>query len=56
MSMGEIEKKAADFRMSDAAAFVVRNGAEMPFSIVFPPAYTGTPKQFAVEITESPLP
>ena len=51
----EIEKKAADFRMSDVAAFVLRRGGEMPFSIVFPGNYTGTPKEFTVEVMESPL-
>jgi predicted Zn finger-like uncharacterized protein len=52
----EIEKKVADFRLSNLPAFVLRKGGELPFSIVFPDTYTGTPKQFTVEVVESPLP
>jgi hypothetical protein len=52
----EIEKKVADFRLSNLPAFVLRKGGELPFSIVFPGTYTGTPKQFTVEVVESPLP
>jgi predicted Zn finger-like uncharacterized protein len=52
----EIEKKAQDFRLSDLSAFVLHSGGEMPFSIVFPGNYTGTPKEFTVDIMESPTP
>ena len=55
MGGGEIEKKVADFRLSNVSAFVLRKGGELPFSIVFPDTYTGTPKEFTVEIIESPL-
>jgi hypothetical protein len=55
MRGGEIEKKVADFRLSNLSAFVLRKGGELPFSIVFPNTYTGTPKQFTVEVIESPL-
>jgi predicted Zn finger-like uncharacterized protein len=51
-----VEKKVADFRLSNLSAFVLRRGGELPFSIVFPGTYTGTPKQFTVEVIESPLP
>jgi predicted Zn finger-like uncharacterized protein len=51
----EIEKKVADFRLSNLSAFVLRKDGELPFSIVFPDTYTGTPKEFTVEIIESPL-
>ncbi len=54
MRAGEIEKKVADFRLSNLSAFVLRKGGELPFSVVFPDTYTGTPKQFSVEIVESP--
>jgi predicted Zn finger-like uncharacterized protein len=56
MSGMEIEKKVADFRLSDLSAFVLHSGGEMPFSIVFPGNYTGTPKEFTVDIMESPTP
>ncbi len=55
MRSGEIEKKVADFRLSDVAAFVLHKGGQLPFSIVFPDTYTGTPKEFTVEVIESPL-
>ena len=55
MGGGEIEKKVADFRLSNVSAFVLRKGGELPFSIVFPDTYTGKPKEFTVEIIESPL-
>ena len=55
MRGGEIEKKVADFRLSNLSAFVLRKDGELPFSIVFPDTYTGTPKEFTVEIIESPL-
>jgi predicted Zn finger-like uncharacterized protein len=55
MSKEDIEKKVADFRSSDASAFVLRRSAELPFSIVFPDTYQGTPKEFTVEITQAPL-
>ncbi len=55
MGGGEIEKKVADFRLSNVSAFVLRKGGELPFSIVFPDIYTGRPKEFTVEVIESPL-
>jgi hypothetical protein len=55
MHAGDIEKKVADFRVSNLSAFVLRKGGELPFSIVFPDTYTGTPKEFTVEVIESPL-
>ena len=56
MRGGEIEKKVADFRLSSLSAFVLRKGGQLPFSIVCPDTYTGTPKEFTVEVMESPLP
>jgi predicted Zn finger-like uncharacterized protein len=55
MRGGEIEKKVADFRISSLSAFVLRKGGQLPFSIVFPDTYTGSPKEFTVEVMESPL-
>ncbi len=55
MHAKDIEKKVADFRLSDVSGFVLHTGAEMPFSIVFPGNYAGTPKEFTVEVMESPL-
>ncbi len=55
MPAGEIEKKVADFRSSNISAFALRKGGELPFSIVFPDTYTGTPKEFTVEVIDSPL-
>jgi predicted Zn finger-like uncharacterized protein len=51
----EIEKKVAYFRSSNLSACLLRKGGELPFSIVFPDTYTGTPKEFTVEVIESPF-
>ncbi len=55
MRAAEIDKKVADFRQSNLSAFVLRKGGQLPFSVVFPNTYTGTPKEFTVEVMESPL-
>ncbi|MGD0230000.1 MAG: zinc-ribbon domain-containing protein [Syntrophorhabdales bacterium] len=55
MRSGEIDRKVADFRLSSLANFVLQKGRELPFSVVFPDTYTGKPKEFTVEIIESPL-
>ena len=55
MREGEIDKKVADFRLSSLSAFVLRKGGQLPFSIVLPDTYAGTPKEFTVEVMESPL-
>ena len=55
MRSEEIEKKVASFRSSNLSTFLLRKGGELPFSIVFPDTYTGTPKEFSVEVIESPF-
>lgn len=52
----EIDRKVADFRLSNLANFVLPKDKEMPFAVVFPDTYSGNPKQFSVEIIEAPLP
>jgi hypothetical protein len=55
MQKPDIEKKVAEFRKANLAAFVLAPTKEMPFSIVFPDSYSGKPKDFSVEIIESPF-
>jgi len=55
MQKSDIEKKIADFRKANLTAFVLSPTKEMPFSIVFPDTYSGKPKEFSVEIVESPF-
>ena len=55
MDKSDIEKKVADFRKANLISFVLSPNKEMPFSIVFPDTYSGTPKDFSVEIIESPF-
>ena len=55
MDKSDIEKKIADFRKANLTAFVLPPNKEMPFSILFPDNYSGKPKEFSVEIVESPF-
>ena len=55
MQKSDIEKKVTDFRRSSLSAFVLYPNKEMPFSIVFSDTYSGQPKEFSVEIIESPF-
>jgi hypothetical protein len=55
MNISEIQKRITDFRLSDVGAFVLHKNRELPFSIVFPEAYSGKTKEFSVEIVESPF-
>ncbi len=55
MQKSDIEKKVADFRKDNLSAFMLSPNKEMPFSIVFPDTYSGKPKEFSVEIIESPF-
>ena len=55
MEKADIEKKIADFRKANLTAFVLAPGKDMPFFIVFPDTYSGKPKEFSVEIVESPF-
>jgi len=55
MQKSDIEKKVSEFRKANLGAFVLAPTKEMPFSIVFPDTYSGKPKEFSVEIVESPF-
>jgi predicted Zn finger-like uncharacterized protein len=55
MQKSDIEKKVAEFRKASLSAFVLSPAKEMPFSVVFPDTYSGKPKEFSVEIVESPF-
>jgi predicted Zn finger-like uncharacterized protein len=55
MQKPDIEKKVAEFRKANLGAFVLSPAREIPFSIVFPNTYSGKPKEFSVEIVESPF-
>jgi predicted Zn finger-like uncharacterized protein len=55
MNMSEIQKRITDFKLSDVGVFVLHKNRELPFSIVFPEAYSGKTKEFSVEIVESPF-
>lgn len=55
MDKSDIDKKIADFRKENLGAFVLPPNKDMAFSIVFPDTYSGKPKEFSVEIVESPF-
>ncbi len=55
MRRADIEGKISEFRKSNVTAFVLQRNGELPFVIVFPDSYSGKPKDFTVEIIESPL-
>jgi predicted Zn finger-like uncharacterized protein len=55
MRRSDIEVRVAEFRQSSLPTFTLRSGNEMPFSVVFPGTYSARPKQFSVEIVESPF-
>jgi predicted Zn finger-like uncharacterized protein len=54
MQKAGLERKVADFRLSSLSTFILRNGKELPFSIIFPDSYAGKVKEFTTEIVESP--
>ncbi len=54
MRRAEIENRVSEFRKSSVVAFVVQKKKELPFVVVFPDSYAGKPKEFTVEIVESP--
>jgi predicted Zn finger-like uncharacterized protein len=54
MRRAEIENRVAEFRKSNVAAFVLQKKKDLPFVVVFPDSYAGKPKEFTVEIVESP--
>jgi predicted Zn finger-like uncharacterized protein len=55
MRRAEIENRVSEFRKSNVMAFVLQKKKELPFVVVFPDSYAGKPKEFTVEIVESPL-
>jgi predicted Zn finger-like uncharacterized protein len=55
MSKEEIDKKLEEFRLSKSLeAFLLQANKDLPFSIVFSDSYPGKPKEFTVEVAESP--
>lgn len=55
MRRAEIENRVSEFRKSSVTAFVLPKKKDLPFVVVFPDSYAGKPKEFTVEIVESPL-
>jgi len=55
MMTSDIEERAAEATKSDPAALVLYPHKGMPFSIVVAGPYSGTPKEFTVEIVDSPF-
>jgi predicted Zn finger-like uncharacterized protein len=55
MRRAEIENRVSEFRKSGVTAFVLQKKKALPFIVVFPDSYAGKPKEFTVEIVESPF-
>jgi predicted Zn finger-like uncharacterized protein len=56
MSKSDIDRKVKEFRESTSlSTFVLYANKDLPFSIMFSDPYSGKPKEFTVEIVESPL-
>ena len=55
MNKADIEARVKEAQKPDPAALALYPHKEVPFSIVFPGAYTGKPKEFTVEIVDSPF-
>jgi predicted Zn finger-like uncharacterized protein len=55
MERADIEERATQAQKFDPTAQILYPHKEMPFSIVFSGSYSGKPKNFTVEIVDSPL-
>jgi hypothetical protein len=54
MKRADLDRKVAEFRLSSLANFVLPKDKALPFAVVFPDTYSGSPRQFSVEIIEAP--
>lgn len=55
MSKADIEARVKEAQKPSPGSLVLYPHKEVPFSIVFPGPYTGKPKEFTVEIVDSPI-
>ncbi len=55
MQKFDIEDRVVKAQKSDSTVVALYPHKEMPFSIVFPGLYSGKPKEFTVEIVDSPF-